>query len=336
MASIPRPERRKLAPDLYISRVVTGLWQIADMEREGRELDLEATARAMRAVRAGRLHHLRHGRPLRLGRGDRRTRSSPAAAGRSCSPSGCPSPGPSGGRRCAPRCSARCGGCGASASTCCSSTPGATRIRAGSTRSFFLEELRAEGLIGHLGAANFDTAHLRVALASGIRLVSQPGGVLAARPRAAGRMSAFCREHGVQLLAYGTLAGGWLTERWLAPGAADGGRTRHLVADEVRPLHRAVGGWERVPGPGPRGGRRSRAHGVSIANVASRADPRPAGGGARSSSARGSANARTSTTTPDLLPRAGRGGPEGHRWTPPPRSRRSPATAATSTAARRS
>ena len=37
-------ERWNLAPDLNISRVLTGLWQIADMEREGRKLDPEATA----------------------------------------------------------------------------------------------------------------------------------------------------------------------------------------------------------------------------------------------------------------------------------------------------
>ena len=30
------PERVPLAPGLPISRVVTGLWQIADMERDGR------------------------------------------------------------------------------------------------------------------------------------------------------------------------------------------------------------------------------------------------------------------------------------------------------------
>ena len=29
-------ERWDLAPDLSISRVLTGLWQIADMERDGR------------------------------------------------------------------------------------------------------------------------------------------------------------------------------------------------------------------------------------------------------------------------------------------------------------
>ena len=41
-------DRVALAPDLSISRVLTGLWQIADMERDGRTLDLEPAARAMR------------------------------------------------------------------------------------------------------------------------------------------------------------------------------------------------------------------------------------------------------------------------------------------------
>ena len=40
-------ERWDMAPDLSISRVLTGLWQIADMERDGRELNLRATAKAM-------------------------------------------------------------------------------------------------------------------------------------------------------------------------------------------------------------------------------------------------------------------------------------------------
>ncbi len=42
-------DRIALAPDLSISRVLTGLWQIADMERDGRALDPEPTARALRA-----------------------------------------------------------------------------------------------------------------------------------------------------------------------------------------------------------------------------------------------------------------------------------------------
>ena len=40
-------ETCELAPGLRISRIVTGLWQLADMERDGRELDLDATSAAM-------------------------------------------------------------------------------------------------------------------------------------------------------------------------------------------------------------------------------------------------------------------------------------------------
>ena len=47
MTKNPRVERWDLAPDLSISRIVTGLWQIADMERDGRKLDLAVTSREM-------------------------------------------------------------------------------------------------------------------------------------------------------------------------------------------------------------------------------------------------------------------------------------------------
>ena len=40
-------ERRALAPDLDISRVLTGLWQLADMERDGQPLDVARAAAAM-------------------------------------------------------------------------------------------------------------------------------------------------------------------------------------------------------------------------------------------------------------------------------------------------
>ena len=40
-------ERCELAPGFSISRVLTGLWQIADMERDGAALDRSATAATM-------------------------------------------------------------------------------------------------------------------------------------------------------------------------------------------------------------------------------------------------------------------------------------------------
>lgn len=43
----PFPERTELAPGLTISRIVTGLWQVADMERGGRTLDPDRAAQAL-------------------------------------------------------------------------------------------------------------------------------------------------------------------------------------------------------------------------------------------------------------------------------------------------
>ncbi|MEO0423618.1 MAG: aldo/keto reductase, partial [Pseudomonadota bacterium] len=80
---------------------------------------------------------------------------------------------------------------------------------------FYLDELRQQGLIGQLGVTNFDTAHLRIALASGIPIVSNQLSYSLVDRRAAGAMTALCEEFGVKLLAYGTLAGGLLSERWV-------------------------------------------------------------------------------------------------------------------------
>jgi aryl-alcohol dehydrogenase-like predicted oxidoreductase len=114
--------------------------------------------------------------------------------------------------------------------------------------------LREEGLVRQVGLTNFDTAHLRVVLASGIPVVSnQVTPPLSTHPfdyplsssffslhssqgfrltnldtaeclqvcyslldnRAGGAMAALCKEHGVGLLAYGTLGGGFLTDAFL-------------------------------------------------------------------------------------------------------------------------
>src|SRR5690348_3878676 len=47
MTTPTRPDRIELAPGLSISRVVTGLWQVADMERGGKALDLDRAAAAL-------------------------------------------------------------------------------------------------------------------------------------------------------------------------------------------------------------------------------------------------------------------------------------------------
>lgn len=80
---------------------------------------------------------------------------------------------------------------------------------------FYLKELQDEGLIKHIGVTNFDAAHLRVALASGIPIVSNQICHSLIDQRATGQMAAVCKEYNVKLLAFGTLAGGFLTDKWL-------------------------------------------------------------------------------------------------------------------------
>ena len=78
-----------------------------------------------------------------------------------------------------------------------------------------LQQLKEEGLIRNLGVTNFDTPHLKMVLDSGIELVSNQISYSLIDQRAASEMSTVCREYGVGILAYGTLAGGFLSEKWL-------------------------------------------------------------------------------------------------------------------------
>lgn len=80
---------------------------------------------------------------------------------------------------------------------------------------FFLNELKQEGLVRELGVTNFDTAHLRVAVKSGIPIVSNQVCFSLIDQRAAHEMTHFCLHADVKVLAFGTLAGGFLSERWM-------------------------------------------------------------------------------------------------------------------------
>ena len=109
---------------------------------------------------------------------------------------------------------------------------------------FWLQDLKDEGLIGHLGVTNFDTAHLRIALSSGIDVVSNQVSYSLIDQRARTGMADLCLQHGIQLLVYGILAGGLLTERWLgSPRPALEDLTTLSEAKYWRYI-RTAGGWE--------------------------------------------------------------------------------------------
>jgi aryl-alcohol dehydrogenase-like predicted oxidoreductase len=79
----------------------------------------------------------------------------------------------------------------------------------------YLTDLREEGKIRNVALTNFDTERLHVISDRGIRAVSNQVQYSLIDRRPEVRMVSFCREHDMSLLAYGTLLGGLLSERYL-------------------------------------------------------------------------------------------------------------------------
>jgi len=71
----------------------------------------------------------------------------------------------------------------------------------------------ADGLIGAYGVSNFDPAQLTASLAAGSPAAVQNSYSLLARQDEAGLLP-LCAERGVAYLAFGPLAGGWLTGKY--------------------------------------------------------------------------------------------------------------------------
>lgn len=87
-----------------------------------------------------------------------------------------------------------------------------------------LADLRDDGQIRHLALTNFDTERLALIAGHGIGIVSNQVQYSLIDRRPDSRMAAWCQEHGVALLAYGTVLGGLLSERYLGrpePGRAE-------------------------------------------------------------------------------------------------------------------
>lgn len=106
-----------------------------------------------------------------------------------------------------------------------------------------LDAMRREGKIRELGVTNFDVPHLRAMLDAGVPVVAHQLQCSLLDRRALGAMREICEARGVKLLAYGSLAGGFLHERWLgAAPPAEPLENRSLV--KYRLIIEEWGGWE--------------------------------------------------------------------------------------------
>jgi aryl-alcohol dehydrogenase-like predicted oxidoreductase len=105
-----------------------------------------------------------------------------------------------------------------------------------------LNRLKEKGKIRHLGVTNWDVAGIAPFVEAGFEVISAQVQYSVLDHRPAAGLVPWCMEHDIQLLCYGALAGGFLTETWL--GAPDPGfafENRSLV--KYRLIIDAFGDW---------------------------------------------------------------------------------------------
>jgi aryl-alcohol dehydrogenase-like predicted oxidoreductase/enamine deaminase RidA (YjgF/YER057c/UK114 family) len=263
-------ERCELSPGFTISRILTGLWQIADMERDGYSLDLPATAIAMipyvdagfttfdmadhygSAEEIAGLFFKQHSPNVEL------------------LTKWAPTPGPV-----------------IKADVRTAVHRSLHRIKTDRLdllqfhtwnyanpgwldQLYWLQELKDEGLIRHLGLVNFDTTHLRIVLNSGIDIVSNQVCFSLIDQRAKAGMTELCLQHGIKLLVFGTVAGGFLTEKWLGQSESNINELATWSHMKYKRFIDVAGGWEIFQGLLHTVSRIAKKLGVSIANIACR------------------------------------------------------------------
>lgn len=264
-------DRRNLSPDLSISRVLNGLWQLADMERDGRKLDLDRAAAAMAPYMDAGLTTFDmadHYGPAEEVAGLFRSRAPQQRV--QLFTKWVPKPGRVSKAEVRAAVERALSRLGVEAIDLLQYHAWNYADPSWLETLFDLQELKTRGLIRHLGLTNVDTAHLRVVVASGIDVVSNQVSYSLLDQRAAAGLGPFCVEHGVHLLAYGTLGGGWLTDRWLGAPEPDWQRLSTWSQMKYGRFLRIAGGWSALQRVLQAAASVAARHGVSIANVASR------------------------------------------------------------------
>jgi aryl-alcohol dehydrogenase-like predicted oxidoreductase len=133
----------------------------------------------------------------------------------------------------------------------------------------WLQEMQKKGKVAHLGTTNFDVPRLQEVTDAGVKLLTNQlqYSVLDHRPEYG--MVEFCRQHGIHLFCYGTLAGGFLSAKWLGKPDPQGDyANRSLV--KYRLIIEEFGGWEAFQEMLRTLDAIGRKHGTSIAAVAAR------------------------------------------------------------------
>jgi aryl-alcohol dehydrogenase-like predicted oxidoreductase len=137
-----------------------------------------------------------------------------------------------------------------------------------------LERLRRAGKIAHIGVTNFDKPHLDRIVAAGVCVVSHQLQYSLIDNRPTTSMVEYCRSHNIAMLCYGTVAGGFLSGRWLGKpeprrdGGPAGITNRSLIKYKL--IIDDFGGWDLFQQLLTVLARIAARHGTDVASVASR------------------------------------------------------------------
>ncbi len=134
----------------------------------------------------------------------------------------------------------------------------------------YLFDLRDERIIKDVGLTNFDTETIQTITDSNLKIVSNQVqySIIDRRPEV--KMIPFCKRHKVSLLAYGSICGGLISERYLGRVEPSGTELNTLSLRKYKRMIDAWGGWNLFQELLLNLNRIAQKHGVSIANVATR------------------------------------------------------------------
>lgn len=107
-----------------------------------------------------------------------------------------------------------------------------------------LANLQSEGKIRNLGLTNFDTQRLQIIKDHGFNIVSNQVQYSILDQRPSVKMESFCKENKIKLLTYGTLLGGFFSEKYLGRKEPARDQLDTLSLQKYKNMIDVWGGWK--------------------------------------------------------------------------------------------
>ena len=106
-----------------------------------------------------------------------------------------------------------------------------------------LSKLQDDGKIRHIGITNFDTERMDIMIKHGFNLISNQVQYSILDQRAEVKMVPFCQKHNMNLLTYGTLLGGFLSEKYIGKPEPVKSDLDTLSLQKYKNMIDTWGGW---------------------------------------------------------------------------------------------